>query len=123
MNAQPNYIPRMVETHHTEKKDAPSGTAITLAEQTIENIDRLNSFKLVDEFDVAADRSYSLPIQAIREPNVPGTHTLIYESEIDKIEITHEAKGRLGFAKGAIAAARFLIGKKGIYSMSDLLKF
>jgi 4-hydroxy-tetrahydrodipicolinate reductase len=113
----------MVEIHHTEKKDAPSGTAITLAEQTIENIDRLNSFNLVDEFDVVADRSHTLPIQAIREPNVPGTHTLIYESEIDKIEITHEAKGRLGFAKGAIAAARFLIGKKGIYSMSDLLKF
>jgi 4-hydroxy-tetrahydrodipicolinate reductase len=123
MNAQPNYITRMVEIHHTEKKDAPSGTAITLAEQTIENIDRLNSFNLVDEFDVVADRSHTLPIQAIREPNVPGTHTLIYESEIDKIEITHEAKGRLGFAKGAIAAARFLIGKKGIYSMSDLLKF
>jgi 4-hydroxy-tetrahydrodipicolinate reductase len=121
MNAQPNYTARMVETHHTEKKDAPSGTAITLAEQTIDSIERLHSFQLVDEFDDAAD--HVLPIQAIREPHVPGTHTLIYESDIDKIEITHEAKGRLGFAKGAVAAARFLVGKKGIYSMSDLLKF
>lgn len=123
MNNQPDYIPRMVEIHHTEKKDAPSGTAITLAEQTIDCIDKLTSFNLVDEFDLESDNSPTLAIQALREPNVPGTHTLIYESEIDKIEITHEAKGRLGFAKGAIAAARFLIGKKGIYSMSDLLKF
>ncbi len=121
MNDQPNYTARMVEIHHTEKKDAPSGTAITLAEQTIDSIDKLNSFQLVEEFDNTVEDI--LPIQAIREPNVPGTHTLIYESDIDKIEITHEAKGRLGFAKGAIAAARFLIGKKGIYSMSDLLKF
>ena len=121
MNAQPNYTARMLEIHHTEKKDAPSGTAITLAEQTIDSIERLHSFHLVDAFDKASD--HILPIQAIREPNVPGTHTLIYESDIDKIEITHEAKGRLGFAKGAIAAARFLKAKKGIYSMSDLLKF
>ena len=121
MNDQPNYTARMVEIHHTEKKDAPSGTAITLAEQTIDSIKRLTSFHLADEVDGALE--HVLPIQAIREPNVPGTHTLIYESDIDKIEITHEAKGRLGFAKGAIAAARFLIGKKGVYSMSDLLKF
>ena len=121
MNDQPNYTARMVEIHHTEKKDAPSGTAITLAEQTIDSIKILTSFHLADEVDGALE--HVLPIQAIREPNVPGTHTLIYESDIDKIEITHEAKGRLGFAKGAIAAARFLIGKKGVYSMSDLLKF
>lgn len=123
MNAQPSYYPRMIEIHHTEKKDAPSGTAITLAEQTIQNIDRLHSYELIKQFESGVIDQKSLPIQALREPNVPGTHTLIYENDIDKIEITHEAKGRLGFAQGAISAARFLVGKKGIFNMNDLLKF
>ncbi len=123
MNTQPSYQPRMVEIHHTEKKDAPSGTAITLAEQTIEKMDRLEGYTLTDGFESEKIENKSLPIMALREPDVPGTHTLIYENEIDKIEITHEAKGRLGFAQGAISAARFLIGKQGIFNMNDLLKF
>lgn len=122
MNAQNNYTMKLVEVHHTEKKDAPSGTAITLAEQTITEINRLQSYQLVSSFDAHISDSI-LPIQALREPEVPGTHTLIYENEIDKIEITHEAKGRLGFAQGSVEAARFLMGKKGIFTMSDLLKF
>jgi len=76
---------------------------------------------LVDSFSGVP--TTNLPIKAIREPNVPGTHTLVYESDIDKIEITHEAKGRLGFAQGAVSAALFLKGKKGVFNMSDLLKF
>lgn len=123
MNTQPSYQPRMVEIHHTEKKDAPSGTAITLAEQTVQNMDRLERYTLVDRFDSDEIENNSLPVMALREPDVPGTHTLIYENEIDKIEITHEAKGRLGFAQGAISAARFLMGNKGIFNMNDLLKF
>lgn len=122
MNAQNNYTMKLVEVHHTGKKDAPSGTAITLAEQTITEINRLQSYQLVSSFDAHISDSI-LPIQALREPEVPGTHTLIYENEIDKIEITHEAKGRLGFAQGSVEAARFLMGKKGIFTMSDLLKF
>lgn len=121
MNNQTDYQVSMTEIHHTEKKDAPSGTAITLAEQTIESIERLKDHVLVDSFSGVP--TSNLPIKAIREPNVPGTHTLVYESDIDKIEITHEAKGRLGFAQGAVSAALFLKGKKGIFNMSDLLKF
>jgi len=121
MNDQSDYRVSMTEVHHTEKKDAPSGTAITLAEQTIASIDRLEDHTLVDEFSNVD--SPILPIKAVREPNVPGTHTLVYESDIDKIEITHEAKGRLGFAQGAVSAAFFLQSKKGIFNMSDLLKF
>lgn len=122
MNSQVSYVPKLVEIHHTEKKDAPSGTAITLAEQTITAINRLEHYQLVSDFESSTSESI-LPIQARREPKVPGTHTLIYENEIDKIEITHEAKGRLGFAQGSIEAARFLKGKKGIFTMSDLLTF
>ncbi len=125
MNSKDEYRISMEEIHHTEKKDAPSGTAITLAEISISEIDRLESFNLIDSNsnEESPYPSNSLPIRALREPHVPGTHTLRFESDIDKIEITHEAKGRLGFAQGAVEAARFLKGKTGIFNMSDLLKF
>lgn len=112
-----NYLPSIVETHHTEKKDAPSGTAITLAEGLLrEN----HSYTNWEKENTTSDRSF--PIISHREENVPGTHTIKYSSEIDDIEITHTAHNRKGFALGAVVAAEFLKGKKGIFNMQDVLK-
>jgi 4-hydroxy-tetrahydrodipicolinate reductase len=124
MNQQTDYRARIEEIHHTEKKDAPSGTAITLAEQTIEMLDGLSTYHLLESAEKSQISAInSLPITAIREPNVPGTHTITYESDIDNISITHEAKSRLGFAQGAVHAAYFLRNQVGIYNMTDLLNF
>lgn len=115
MNGQP-YDLLVEEVHHVEKKDAPSGTAITLAEGIIENTSIKENWvnnKTNDEND--------LGIVSKRVPEVPGTHSIFYTSEEDEIEIKHTAKGRTGFAKGAIKAAQFLHNKKGIYTMQDLL--
>lgn len=120
MNQYPDYTAGIEEIHHTEKKDAPSGTAITLAEKTLKHLTRVSNFELVEELETY--QGLSLPIKAIREPNVPGTHTLTFQNNIDKISITHEAKSRLGFAQGAVHAAFYLKDKTGIFSMSDLLK-
>ena len=116
MNTQTDYEIKMTETHHTQKLDSPSGTAITLADGIIENMDRKSSWsekKLGEE---------SILIQAKRERDVPGTHIVNYENEIDKIVISHEAKGRIGFASGALLAAEWLQEKHGVYTMKDLLK-
>ena len=118
MNAFPNYAPSMTEIHHTEKKDAPSGTAITLAEDLLAQLDRKTTWCLGQ-----ATHPDELPIAAIREGQVPGTHTIRYDSPEDTITITHEAKNRQGFALGAVLAAEFIIGKKGFFTMHDLLHF
>ena len=118
MNAFPNYAPSMTEIHHTEKKDAPSGTAITLAEDILTQLDRKTTWCLGQ-----ATHPDELPIAAIREGQVPGTHTIRYDSPEDTITITHEAKNRQGFALGAVLAAEFIIGKKGFFTMHDLLQF
>jgi len=110
------YEVSMEEIHHTEKKDAPSGTAITLAEGVIENITQKESWINKENIN-----SNELSIVSKRLPEVPGTHTVFYTSEDDIIEIKHTAKGRAGFAKGAIKAAQFLVAKNGIYTMRDLL--
>jgi 4-hydroxy-tetrahydrodipicolinate reductase len=115
MNEQSNYDVRVHEVHHTEKKDAPSGTAITLAEQILEEVKRKQSWTM----DQPA--SNQLQITAERIDPAPGTHTITYSSAIDDIEITHTAHNREGFATGAVLAAEFLHNKKGIYSMSDVL--
>ena len=126
MNRYANYDVAMTEIHHTEKKDAPSGTAITLAEGILENLDRksewvLNNAQLNEEHDVRCCDS-QLSIEALREGKVPGTHIIKYDSEVDSITITHEAKSREGFALGAVVAAEFLVGKPaGFYSMTDLM--
>lgn len=112
------YEVEMTEVHHTQKLDAPSGTAITLAEGILENLERKN--KWVKE--VAADKS-EMAIKSIREGQVPGIHTIVYESEVDTITFTHDAKSRQGFALGAVIAAEFTAGKKGLLGMSDLFKF
>lgn len=118
MNNFPNYNVSLTETHHIHKLDAPSGTAVTLAEGILENIDRKESWILGNE-----NAANELAIEAKREGEVAGIHTIKYESEADIIEITHNAKNREGFALGAVLAAEFTCGKKGFLSMSDMLKF
>lgn len=118
MNNFPAYDVTMVETHHIHKLDAPSGTAITLAEGILDNLDRKCSWKL-DK----AENDSEIAIKAVREGEVPGTHIIHYDSEVDSITITHEAKSRAGFALGAVIAAEFLAGKKGFYDMKSIFDF
>lgn len=118
MNNFPSYDISMTETHHIHKLDAPSGTAITLAEGIIENIDRKERWTLE-----TAQQPTDLPIHAIREGEVPGIHEITYESDVDYISIKHDAKSRAGFALGAVVAAEFTAGKKGFLGMDDMLKF
>lgn len=118
MNQFPEYNVEMTEVHHTQKLDAPSGTAITLAEGILDNIDRKTGWvKEIQQND------NELAIKSIREGQVPGIHTIRYESFADIIEITHDAKSREGFALGAVLAAEFTCGKKGFLGMNDMLKF
>jgi dihydrodipicolinate reductase len=118
MNNFPSYTICMTETHHIHKLDAPSGTAITLAEGIIENVDRKDRWTLE-----TAEQPTDLPIHAIREGEVPGIHEVTYESDVDYISIKHDAKSRAGFALGAVVAAEFTAGKKGFLGMDDMLKF
>lgn len=118
MNNFSDYNVEMTEVHHTQKLDAPSGTAITLAEQILEKIDRKTAW--VKEVETKPE---DLAIKSIREGQVPGIHTIRYESAVDSIEITHDAKSREGFALGAVVAAEFTAGKKGLLGMSDMLHF
>ena len=116
MNRFPDYAVNIEEIHHTQKLDAPSGTAITLAEGVIDEISRIGKWEL------DGTGNDTLPIRAIRTENVLGTHHVKYSSEIDNIEITHTAHSRKGFALGAVMAAEYIHDKKGIFSMKDLLK-
>ena len=109
------YKVQLEEIHHTHKKDAPSGTAISLAEGIIKNDNRFDAWKL-DE-----TKGNELGIFAIREDEVPGTHSIFYRSEVDEIEIKHTAFNRNGFALGAVIAAEWIQGKKGNFSMNDVL--
>lgn len=118
MNNFPSYNISMTETHHIHKLDAPSGTAITLAEGILENVDRKERWTLE-----TAEQPTDLPIHAIREGEVPGIHEVTYESDVDYISIKHDAKSRAGFALGAVVAAEFTAGKKGFLGMDDMLKF
>ena len=119
MNAFPEYKAEIEEIHHIHKLDAPSGTGITLAEGILKNHEAYNEWTLDDANENQAGK---LPIIAKRIGEVPGTHIIRYHSPIDDIEISHIAKGREGFASGAILAAEWLIGKKGIFGMRDLMK-
>lgn len=118
MNQFPEYNVSMTEVHHTQKLDAPSGTAITLAEGILENLDRKKSWSKETE-----ESPTSLAIHSIREGQVPGIHRIEYLSAIDNLSISHEAFSREGFALGAVIAAEFTAGKKGLLGMNDLLKF
>ncbi|WZL89240.1 4-hydroxy-tetrahydrodipicolinate reductase [Salinimicrobium sp. 3283s] len=108
------YNVAIEEIHHTQKLDAPSGTAITLAEQIIENSDKTG-------WQLDNARENEIPVTAKRIENVPGTHTISYNSEVDTIKIEHVAHSRDGFALGAIIAAEWLQHKKGVFSMKDVL--
>ena len=116
MEQYPQYTASLEEIHHTEKLDAPSGTAITLAEGILPYTSRQQSWKLAEE----AKKS-ELSISAKREPNVPGTHTVTYNSDTDMISIEHIAHNRDGFALGAVLAAEWIVGKNGIFTMYDVL--
>lgn len=115
MAQQPSYDVHMKEIHHTQKKDSPSGTALTLAKQVMEQVTRKKQWS---EEERGED---ILHITALREEGVPGTHTVTYTSAIDDIEITHTAHNRNGFALGAVLAAEFIAGKQGVFSMKDVL--
>ena len=112
------YNVSMTEIHHTQKKDAPSGTAITLAEQVLEKIGRKKTW-----VNHISDNEEELEIISERIDPAPGTHSIKYSSPIDDIEITHTAHNRMGFAKGAVLASEFIKGKKGIFSMKEVLGF
>lgn len=116
MKAHQDYEIQLTEIHHTEKKDAPSGTAITLAEQVLENIPRKKNW-----VNNISDNPEELEILSERIDPAAGTHKVKYSSGIDDIEIIHTAHTRKGFALGAVLAAEFLKGKKGIYSMREVL--
>lgn len=116
MDAYDEYDVKMQEIHHTQKKDSPSGTAITLAKQIMENIKRKKTWvnhlkENEDELEIASERM----------DQVPGTHKILYTSAVDDIEIIHTAHSRIGFASGAVKAAEFLQDKKGIFTMKDVL--
>ncbi|MCE7070310.1 MULTISPECIES: 4-hydroxy-tetrahydrodipicolinate reductase [Dyadobacter] len=111
------YEQYMTEIHHIHKLDAPSGTAITLAEAITDEIDNLEGWKLAPETE-----SGYLQITSKREGEVPGTHIVRYESEVDTIEISHTAHSRAGFALGAVVSAEWLPGRNGVFGMNDLLK-
>ena len=130
MNGFPQYSVEMEEVHHIHKLDAPSGTAITLAEEIINDLDRKD--KWVKGFQHAADGTESgsnevapneLPIASIRRDEVPGIHSISYDSEADKITITHDAHNRKGFALGAVLAAEYTKDHTGLLTTSDLFKF
>ncbi len=114
----PDYKASIEETHHIHKLDAPSGTAITLAKGILGEHPEYSSWVL----DEGRVEKGELPVKAKREGEVPGIHTVTYKSNVDEIQIHHSAYSRDGFAWGAIMAAEFLIGKKGVFGMADLLK-
>jgi 4-hydroxy-tetrahydrodipicolinate reductase len=116
MNGRSEYKPLVEETHHVHKKDAPSGTAITIAEQMIAHLKGKTSWALNDN-----DDQQVLSIVAHRADEVPGTHKVTYSSPIDEIAIVHTAHTREGFAVGAVVAAEFIAGKQGVYTMQDVL--
>ena len=122
MNSFAAYDVKMEETHHVHKLDAPSGTAITLAEEIIANIDRKDDWMLTNDAEDEPKAS-QLPITSFREGEVPGIHSVIYDSEADMIRITHDAHSRKGFALGAVLAAEYTKEHSGLLTTSDLFQF
>lgn len=123
MNNYSQYEVSIDETHHTQKLDAPSGTAITLAEKVMEQLKSKKAWKGLNEGDQAKSMNDELIIKSFRKDNIPGTHTVYYRSEVDTIELSHTAHNRSGFAEGAVTAAEWMAGKKGIFTMKDMLGF
>ena len=139
MNGRDEYAVSIAETHHIHKLDAPSGTAITLANEAIANLEQKSRWTLNGELWIGGDNQVDeakstqpqdretlptevIPILSVRQAEEPGTHTVVYDSDIDTLLVSHRAKSRKGLALGAVMAAEFLNGKKGYYTMQDLLK-
>ena len=126
MEGQPQYDEVLMhESHHAGKLDSPSGTAITLANQILDQNHRLKkwiNYRTDESVNLGTDTEGELPIFSTREDEIPGTHIIKYFSDVDEIEIMHKALNRQRFAHGALMAAEFLKGKKGVYNMKDLLK-
>ncbi|MDX5339175.1 MAG: 4-hydroxy-tetrahydrodipicolinate reductase [Cyclobacteriaceae bacterium] len=120
INETSGYEVAVEEIHHTEKKDAPSGTAITLAEGIIENLKSKSKWHLTGQ---VSENEQSIPITSKRIDPAPGTHIITYSSEIDTLEISHTAHSRQGFALGAVLVAEWIKNKKGVLSMNDFLSF
>jgi 4-hydroxy-tetrahydrodipicolinate reductase len=118
MEQHPIYQTKITEIHHTDKLDAPSGTAITLAEGLIDNLSSKKQW-----LNEPSDKDDVVPIISEREPDVPGTHVVEYFSDIDEIEIKHTAKSRTGFALGAVLVAEWIKDQRGVLSMKDFMKF
>ncbi|MES2652823.1 MAG: 4-hydroxy-tetrahydrodipicolinate reductase [Bacteroidota bacterium] len=125
MNNYPAYEVQVEEIHHTQKLDAPSGTAMTIAEDIIDAVDRKSEWvnEVVGTAIPDAFKNEQLLIESHRIENVPGTHTVVYSSEVDEIEIKHTAHNRAGFALGAVIAAEWLENKQGFYSIADVFDF
>jgi 4-hydroxy-tetrahydrodipicolinate reductase len=128
MNNYPYYDVQVEEIHHTQKLDAPSGTAITIAEGILDGLDGKQKWKNIvvsDNAEPAEDvvAANELLIESLRIENVPGTHTVVYDSEIDTIEFKHTAHNRNGFALGAVLAAEWLKDKKGFFPVTDMFTF
>lgn len=122
MNHYDEYQVEITETHHIHKLDAPSGTAITLADDIIEELDRKDEWQLKDADGKGRRiKKHAIPITSIREGEVPGIHEVVYDSDIDTITLRHSAKSRKGLALGAVLACEFMEGRKGYHTMRDLL--
>jgi 4-hydroxy-tetrahydrodipicolinate reductase len=119
MNNYKDYNCAVKEIHHTEKLDSPSGTGITIVEQIISEHSNYNNWENVNKFEIS--NVNVLTLESERIPNVPGTHEVVYENEIDKIEIKHTAHSRKGFALGSVIAAEWILNKQGVFSMKDVL--
>lgn len=117
MNHFPQYEVSIEEVHHTQKKDAPSGTAITLADGILAEVERKHEW--INDTNATPSQ---IAIRSVREGMIPGIHTVSYESADDRLELRHEIKNRRTLAEGAVVAAEFLCGKVGVYTMDDLLK-
>jgi 4-hydroxy-tetrahydrodipicolinate reductase len=125
MNNYPAYEVQVEEIHHTQKLDAPSGTAMTIAEGIIDELDRKSEWlnEVVGTQIPDVIKNEQLLIESHRIENVPGTHTVVYSSEVDEIEIKHTAHNRAGFALGAVIAAEWLADKEGFYNIADVFNF
>lgn len=121
MNSQPQYSARLEETHHIHKLDHPSGTAVTLANDLVAASTRYDGWQEREKGESVPEDI--LPVEHIRRGEVPGIHTIEWDSNVDTITITHSAKSREGFALGAVVAAEFLAGKKGYHDFSEVIQF
>jgi 4-hydroxy-tetrahydrodipicolinate reductase len=123
MKRFPEYKASILEVHHTQKLDSPSGTAISLAQGIIRNIGRLTSWIKLKKGSKPPEESDKLPVYYLREEGVAGYHEVKFTSAIDQITLSHEAFNRRGFALGAVIAAEFIKDRKGIYTAKEIFKF